>query len=707
MNEKFDNKNTVKHTRKGPLGRTKRRNASVFYENTIKSFSKKDYGKDFAEDKKSFSYSVFKGANANKTQIIKFLTNINAAEPKLANGDSALSIRQAMGLRQQGWTLDRLLMRTRDMQYAESHKKDAKVFGDRMVLPANEKHLSVSDFIAFMQADRIVTTPEITTKLYTKQQLKDAGYKLTNHAMSVSIVGGEEYYDLPSCALSDDTKYDVAIGVKAKDVKLKALSPIDNLQVITDDLSNKFNIQIKPVNKEMSIESKTRSGGLLHKLGAKLSRLNTGIKNPIVNKATVSYNLEQANAGTVLDILNQVSSITVNETLKEFEKTVAKKFTAYKENKDYIAQATSALIAINMCKMGIFGNEDALALSKLQQANAIRVLSSLDKKAEENEVAIMDTITQVYSVALRRIAKVIDLDLETFATQSGVSYNDGSDIILDDILTKRSSNVESFYCSAVADLLVEPETQEVLQNASSNEYTYVYGAENKASPILPPGKETPLLNSGKPVKMIPPAKQKQEEPLFDEKLETSYKPADDYGYKRIELEDTKDIKKASKRLSSRINKDLIKKVNTQIIKPALVQIMEEHPDYMDDTKDDLCATIRIYNEIIKAEDLTDQERAQKIEDIKQKMIKVGEQDYFGDRKKVVEKALNLYELTFMVYKDVVSYKKSTKGLKDSTATKNIMDNYLKENGGEEVVQGEVRELIKAKVFEFEDSKTLG
>ncbi len=713
MNNKFDNKNTVNYTHKGPIGFTKRLNASVFYENTLQCYSKKDYDANFARDKMGFSYSIFKNDNQNKADVIKFLTNVNSHEPALQNGNKALSLRQALGLRQNGWTLDRLLMRTRDMQYAAAHKKDAKVFGERFSMPANEQHLSIHDIVAFMQADRIATTPSVVSNLYTKQQLESAGYSLTSLALPVYSLGDQQYYDLSSCVLTDQTKYDAFLGNDAKDIALKLSEPKERLEVVTTELSSAFNIKITPNANQEQTNSKVSAGGLRRKLGAKLSRLNTGINSPVTNNAQIVYNPNAVNTQTVLDILNQVSNITVAETIKEYEKTATTNYTVYKANKEYITKATSALVAIDMCKMGLFDNEDAKVLSKLQQVNATRELSNFNLDNLQDEVFVMDAITQVYSVALRRVAKALNLNIQTFAEQSGVSFTANVDKIFDDVLTKHSYNLEVLYSKQLNNIAGNAENN--TQNPTEQE------VEALKLTALPPAEDKKLLKPGNPVKqkiIITPAPQKNEEviilgpakkpekPLINEKLKTSYKPADDYGFEKIEIEDAKDIKKASKRLSSRINKDLIKKVNAEIVKPAISQIMDEHPDYMDDTKDDLCATIRIYNEIIKAEDLPEEERAAKLAEIKQKMIKVGEQDYLGDRKRVVEKALNLYELTYKVYKDVVSYKKQTKGLEDSTAVKTIIDNYIRENGGQDVVQGEVRELMKDKVFEFEDSKTL-
>lgn len=707
MNKNFDKKNTVKYTHKGFVGRTNRRNASRYYENTMELFSTRDYGENFEKQKQGLTMSLFskyKGDSSKTSQLIKFANDEHGE-------NNRISVKDALALRQNGWTLDRLLMRSRDKQYFVSNPKVTKHWGKHFEAAVAEPSLKLADVANFLVADRMVNEPSMAAKFKTAEELKEMGYELAKQAKPVVSMDGIDYYDLTACALKDgQSQFDVYAGFNIDNIQLDTLKDKTFINTMIG-FGNSLHMNIvDDYGKVESADVTQRKGALSgwgHKLRASIRRANTGVRDATTTYPFVGYKGSETTPSVVMDAINNVAQIITDETFKEFYKTTSAKST-YKDNKELINDAASSLLASAIVRMGMFSDKDAGIMSEVYRTNAARVIANTEEKKE----TVMDAIIQIYSVSMRRVANAVNLDFGTFARLSGMEYQE-NDLIFDQILCRPSTvnnmvNNEDAIAEGekiVAEMIARKaaeeeqkdqenadESAESKENAdardqdhaetqdAANEDNSAQNKENEAN-----AEESDNEEALKPVDT-------------DAKLETSYVVKDDFGFVAT------DITEKNKVLRARVYKTYMRKVSEELIMPVMSGIIKEYSkDYSDTTQDDICSVIRKYNEWIENSQKSGAAKKESIKDVIAKIDNATEGESIRSNTVTIEKALNLYKLTYDLSFQVVEYKKSTPAIAEGKSKNEDINNFIKEHDGKDTMRAELTELIKSEILGIEAS----
>ena len=727
MNKNFDKKNTVKYTHKGFVGRTNRRNASRYYENTMELFSTRDYGENFEKQKQGLTMSLFskyKGDSSKTSQLIKFANDEHGE-------NNRISVKDALALRQNGWTLDRLLMRSRDKQYFVSNPKVTKHWGKHFEAAVAEPSLKLADVANFLVADRMVNEPSMAAKFKTAEELKEMGYELAKQAKPVVSMDGIDYYDLTACALKDgQSQFDVYAGFNIDNIQLDTLKDKTFINAMIG-FGNSLHMNIvDDYGKVESADVTQRKGALSgwgHKLRASIRRANTGVRDATTTYPFVGYKGSETTPSVVMDAINNVAQIITDETFKEFYKTTSAKST-YKDNKELINGAASALLASAIVRMGMFSDKDAGIMSEVYRTNAARVIANTEEKKE----TVMDAIIQIYSVSMRRVANAVNLDFGTFARLSGMEYQE-NDLIFDQILCRPSTvnnmvNNEDAIAEGekiVAEMIARKAAEEAeadKQNADEQEGTddaqdasdEDISAQNDESAtnadeaakaedeevLLLAGPKPKRGGSAQPVSddsvIELPAASQSVDP--NAKLETSYVVKDDFGFVAT------DITEKNKVLRARVYKTYMRKVSEELIMPVMSGIIKEYSkDYSDTTQDDICSVIRKYNEWIENSQKSGAAKKESIKDVIAKIDNATEGESIRSNTVTIEKALNLYKLTYDLSFQVVEYKKSTPAIAEGKSKNEDINNFIKEHDGKDTMRAELTELIKSEILGIEAS----
>lgn len=705
MNKNFDKNNTVKYTHKGPLGRNNRRNASRYYENTMELFDVKDYGKGFEAQKSGLSnslFALFRGDGLKTAQLVKF-----ANAEKGANTN--ISVKEALALRQNGWTLDRLLMRSRDKQYIFAHsKKEAKHWGKRYEVANAEPSLTLQDALNFLTADRLVNEPSMTAKFKTAQELQDMGYVLGKNAQPVITMDDVAYYDITACKMQDsNARFDIYPGFSIDDIKLATLENGEFTQAMIA-FGNALNMNIvDDYGKIISAEITRRHGalgGLGHKLRASIRRANTGVRDATTTRPFVGYNGNNTTPSVVMDAIEKVATVVADETFAEYRDSVIFD-SVYKKNAQFINDATSSLIASAIVRMGMFSDKDASILSKVYRTNAARILADAPDTAMANSAEIMDAITQLYSISMRRVANATDLDFATFARQSGMEY-DENDLIFDQILCRPAKVKSELYNSdlitagesIIADMLAKKAAEEAEKDKDEAEKKAEEEAEKETKEETEKP-ETEEEASEQPARDEKPETEEEALKKLAEELnryakwETFYMVKDDFGFVPTNIDEKNKIfRKAIHQ------KRIMRMVGDELIKPVMSEIMKEYSqDYNDNRQDDICSVIRKYNEWM---DIAQMSGTEKKEQIKAVVAKIDNVKGDAMRTSVIsiEKALNLYKLTYDITSEVIEYKKCTESLADCNSPRVVLEGFIKEYDGKETMRAELTELVKSEIL---------
>ena len=247
-----------------------------------------------------------------------------------------------------------------------------------------------------------------------------------------------------------------------------------------------------------------------------------------------------------------------------------------------------------------------------------------------------------------------------------------------------------------------------LNNSAQNEnnvHEMVKDMLAKATVMLPEGKKPLSLEQAEPQLMLKEgqpvlAQDVQDQTInqnhvLNEKLETTYKESDDYGYQKISLYDGEDL------ISSKItDKKLLQVVSETIVKPAMSNIMHEFEDKSQaEVEDDLCVVIRKYRKLMEMAQLSDEEKQEATYEFLRsidKMERMGETE--KQRLQSITKAFNVFKLTKDIATDIKVYKKATPELEKSKSITKVYKNYILEHGDIETVRGEVQELIKDEIL---------
>ena len=730
MNKNFDQKNTVKYTHKGVIGRNNRRNASRYYENTIDLFSTSDYGQSFSKQKEGLTLSLFakfRGDASKLSQLTKF-----ASEQKNDNG---ISVKEALALRQNGWTFDRLMMRSRDKQYIAGHSKEAKHWGKRYEIANDEPALTLFDAANFLAADRVVNEPSTASYFKTADELQELGYKLGAQAKPIMTMDGVEYFDLTACKL-DDAQFDIYPGVSINAVKLEALEDGSFVEKMLT-LGNYLHMNIVDgYDGDYSAVVTKRAGAFGawgHKLRASIRRTNTGVRDATTTKPFINYQGINTTPAVVVDTIGTVAKLVTSETFKEYRKTGAFS-NVYKNNAQFIQDTASALLASAICRMGVFDDKDAILLSKVYRTNAAQIINDMPQEMVAHAEAIMDAVTQLYSTSMRSVANSVQLDFATFARQSGMEIKE-DDLIFDQILCRPAYITPEMYSAdlldagdrIVADMLARKEAEnadaeelnanEAEENANTDGETdaqeataddqaedqeiaaqddnFAQNEENavaEATNEVAEDQEEVLLING-PKKMRGGSAQ----PVSDDsvielpaaasdpkaKLETTYVVKDDFGFVPTEIDEKNKV------LRKAVQKSVMLRVREELIKPVMDSIISEYSqDYTDTRQDDICSVIRKYNEWFGISQMSGDTKKEKRKEVIEKIDNASNE---AMRTSVVsiEKALNLYKLTCDISYEVTEYKQSTAALADSKSVKTVVENFIKEYDGKETMQAEL------------------
>ncbi len=733
MSKTFFDKNTIKFSHKGPVGRARRNRASRFYENTFSQFSNRDYGKDFEYDKLASGMSVFATFLGDKTLQNRFLRNLpqNSAQYE----KTGLSMGQALGLRNMGWTLDRLIMRTRDQDYAILRYTPDHIWGDRFDMPIAEKRLTPRDVAMFVRADRIATEPSLISAFRTKEELSKMGYTLANNASPDMTIDGTDFYDLSNCTLlKRKNKKELFVGYDLDNIHLNVVEQ-GKFDAFAKLLSSKLHISITRDDSQPEpvkfVGYQGVFGRIAHKVRSVLRRINTSVREPILDCDKFVYNGTKLTTSSVADLIKKISNSISVEAYDEFEKISARKRVgnAYQQNLA-IGEITSNMLADCMCRMGIFCDHDSKVLAKYFRTNTARSILDLQNCDDPD---CLSTIAEVYSICSRRLANALDVDFEVFARQSNIPFDPKSDKIFDDLLCKRAPITINNYLSRrspkrcnvaqkqktvdkqkdmlkpngddKASLHQSAQTQQKQQQTDKNKdlssqqpsvQQIVRQMLTKRAPLmLPEGKikvDAQKQNNIKSNKL-----QNNTALKLETKLATSYTETDDYGFKATNLEQGQTLLAENK-----LSKSLMRSISETILLPSLKQIMDEYDDdYFTKTQDDICAVVRKYKKIMQLNNLEKEEREEKIWELSRKLdalVRVGQP---GKEKLVsVTKAFNLYKLTQDIAKDVVVYKNATPDLSQTNSLKQVFKSYIVEHQDLKLVRGEIKELVKDEILDL-------
>lgn len=712
MNKNFDKKNTVNYTHKGPIGRENRRNASRYYENTIDLFGINDYGQAFERQKQGLSLSLFarfKGKDTLKpAQLVKFADN--------QKGENiSISVKEALALRQNGWTFDRLMMRSRDKQYIAAHAKEAKHWGKRYEIANAEPALTLFDAANFLAADRAVNEPSVAAYFKTAQELQEMGYELGSQAKPIMTMDGVEYFDLTACKF-DGAQFDIYPGVSVNSVKLGALedgSFVNKMLLLGNQLH--MNIVDGYDGEYSAVVTKQAGafGAWGHKLRASLRRTNTGVRDATTTRPFINYQGIETTPSVVADTINIVSKLIAAETFKEYKNT-ASHGAVYKNNAQFIQDVAASLLASAICRMGVFDDKDAILLSKIYRTNAARIINDMPEGAVANSVLVMDAITQLYSTSMRRVANAVQLDFATFARQSGYEYAE-DDLIFDQILCRPAYITPEMYSTdlldegnmIVADMIARKGNEEadaeegVAEDAEDENAQEEATAEDEEAVVQD---ENSAQNEENADEANADAQVAEEAPARDPntKLETTYVIKDDFGFVPTEIEEKNKV------LRKAVQKSVMLRVREELIKPVMTSIIDEYSqDYTDTRQDDICSVIRKYNEWFAISQMSGEDKKEKRKEVIEK-IDNASGDAIRTSVVSIEKALNLYKLTCDISAEVVEYKKSTPSLAECKSTKEIVENFMQEYDGKETMQAELTELVKTEILgldaSFEDAQ---
>ena len=445
-NVTFMDKNSPKFVNKGPLGAKNRIRASKFYENTFGLFSSKEL-KGFRRQQKVQQIDLFDSLKDDERT--EFLDKL------YSNPKSSLNLQEGFGLRQKGWTLDRILTRNRDVDYARTHIGIEKA-GKRYETVLKQPRLTVKNLQTFLQADRIAGEPEIINTLKTKSQLQDLGYEVYENAKPVVVKNDLGYYDISSCKqtntadfISDHNLNEFELDV-VKDNKTGEL---------LDNLSKKLKIKFTYIENQQPVlkyAGKRRFFvNLAYKTRRFFARINTGIRAPLKN-AIIFTNADLKTTEDVASVIDRIASVVVAENYARYEKFIDKDGqakTRFMDNKNAMMPINKSLLAELVCRMGILSKHDANILSKRFKLNAIRAMHLI----EDNSGAILSDIAELHSVCMRQIANAFDVNLKDFADISDIEFNENTDKTLDAVLSK-PGYINPEMC------LVKPSAQQLMNN---------------------------------------------------------------------------------------------------------------------------------------------------------------------------------------------------------------------------------------------------
>ena len=259
-------------------------------------------------------------------------------------------------------------------------------------LGRNEPFTTVSDFSEIMTAQRIAEDPALVDFLMTREEIENAGYKLSNLAVPIAQVNGTDYFDIsmayesekgknqaPRLALNSktDTRFDIS-NLETDysfELTISRISKALGVSIVPDYNLEKGKVEVKV--------GRIRSAGR-QVVNYFRSKFNNQRKVVPVS-AKIMYSTKGSKEEQLYSIIKQVARLTTEPYIKRVKKTIASgngynlpSTVEFVSKEDTLREFSASLIASEMVSMFLDNKQTAKSLKAFYRLDACQELAKLD-----------------------------------------------------------------------------------------------------------------------------------------------------------------------------------------------------------------------------------------------------------------------------------------------------------------------------------------